>query len=89
MVEYQFIVNLLMGVLMVVCTWFLNSIHGSLKELRESDADLSDRITDVLKNYVLRDEWHRANDLIFARADRIEDALHRKVERISMEGGKQ
>lgn len=76
--DIQFIYNILIPAVLVMCGWFLRELWTAVQELKE---DLSD-LKDTLPNTYLRrddfiDRWNEVMQLLH----RIEDKLDRKADR--------
>ena len=81
----QELFNWLLGGLGTVLGFLLNSIWQAVKDLQRADKELSDKVAaiDVLVagDYVRKDEMSQTINVLFAKLDRIEDKIERKVDK--------
>ena len=81
----QELFNWLLGGLGTVLGFLLNSIWQAVKDLQRADKELSDKVAaiDVLVagDYVRKDEMSQTINALFAKLDRIEDKIERKVDK--------
>lgn len=82
MVDYQVLFNMVMGVFGVFLGWMLNAAWGSLKELQKADVKLAEKVASievlVAGQYVTREEFSIAITSLFAKLDKIQDAVSGK-----------
>lgn len=69
----------------VLLGWALNSISKTVASLQSSDKELSDKVNSievlVAGQYVRKSELQLLSDALFAKLDRIEIKLDRKVDK--------
>ena len=85
MTSWQMAFNLLFGLFGSVVGWLLSMLWGAVRDLQASDAELRAELSAakvvVAGEYATRSELDRKVDAIFAKLDRIEQKLDRKVDR--------
>jgi hypothetical protein len=83
--DFQVGFNVTVAIAGALCGWVLNSLNSSLKELRSADIDLTTKVQSievlVAGNYVKRADIDKLTDAIFAKLDRIEGKLDKKVDK--------
>lgn len=83
--DMQTAFNLAIGVIAVIGGWWMRSIYDAIKELRDSESTLADRVQRievlVAGQYVTRDELGKLTDAIFRKLDKIEMKLDTKQDR--------
>lgn len=79
--EIQVAINILFGVVMFLGGFLLNRINDSLKELRQADNQLANKVERMPMQYVLRDDYTRTIDALFAKLDRIETKIDGKADK--------
>lgn len=81
--EGQTIFNIVIGALGVLGGFILNAIWSGLKELRESDERLADKVSAIRElvagQYVRTDRFDALSNALFAKLDKIESKLDGKV----------
>lgn len=81
----QELFNWLLGGFGAVMGFLLNSIWQAVKDLQAADKDLSDKVAAievlVAGDYVKKDDFTQMTNALFAKLDRMEDKLDRKVDR--------
>ena len=83
--EGQQLFNIAMGFISTLCGWVLKALWDSLKELKEEDKHLADKVATievlVVGSYVKRDDLEKLASAMFDKLDRIENKLDKKVDR--------
>lgn len=83
--DWQAAFNVVMGVGLVMLGWMLRSLSEAMRDLRNEDKNLADRVaglsTVVATDYVRKDDFRAFADAIFSKLDRIEDKLDGKADR--------
>lgn len=81
----QQLFNIVIGVAGALGGWWMKAIWEALKELQKTDAELTQHVNNlqilVAGQYMRRDEFDRTSAAIFAKLDRIEDKLDKKVDK--------
>lgn len=81
----QELFNWLLGGFGAVMGFLLNSIWQAVKDLQQADKALSDKVASievlVAGDYVRKDEFTQMTNALFAKLDRIEDKIERKVDK--------
>ena len=81
----QEMVNWLLGGFSALIGFVLNAVWNSLKELQAADKSIVDKVASievlVAGDYVRKDEFNMAVTALFAKLDRIEDKLDKKVDK--------
>lgn len=81
----QAIINAIVGFLIALGMFLLNSLWNAVKDLQAADKSLTDRISaiDVLVagNYVRREDMQQTVGELFRKLDRIENKLDHKVDK--------
>lgn len=66
--------------------WFLKVLWGSLKELKETDSRLADKVAGievlVAGQYVRRDDLEKLSAELFRKLDKISDKIDGKADRL-------
>lgn len=81
----QTIFDVVLGVAMLLGGWVMRMMWESLKELREQDEKLADKVSAievlVAGEYIKRDEFERAIQRLFDKLDLIDQKLSKKADR--------
>ncbi len=81
----QTFLNWLFGLMNVAIGFFLKFMWDSLRDLREADKELAEKVSKievlVAGEYVRHDDLDRLSDAIFKKLDRIEMKLDTKADR--------
>ena len=82
--EQQFF-NVAFAIIGALGGWWMRVMWQSLKELEQQDSKLADKVGNievlVAGQYVKRDDMNRDIATIFAKLDRIEDKMNKKVDK--------
>ena len=85
MPDYQVLFNIVVRILGVIGGWFLNGLSASLKDLQEADKDLAQKVASievlVAGRYVTREEFNNTISQVFAKLDKIIEAVNQKADR--------
>lgn len=77
--------NVVVGVLMMIFGWMLNTLYTTIRDLQQADEKLADKVNKVevlvAGNYPTRNEFDAKVDALFAKLDKIDAKLDRKVDR--------
>jgi hypothetical protein len=81
----QIAFNVAVGVAGTLGGWWLNVVWGSLKDLQTADKALIEKVGAievlVAGRYLTRDEFNGTITALFAKLDKIQDLLNRKVDK--------
>lgn len=81
----QTIVNWLLGGFGALLGFLLNAVWQAVKDLQSADKDLAEKVGGievlVAGAYVKKDEHQQTMAALFAKLDRIEDKLDKKVDK--------
>jgi len=84
-VDSQTLINALIGGFSAAVAFILRVLWEGLRELQRADVDLASKVADiqllVAGNYVKKDELDGIIKALFAKLDKIEDKLDKKVDR--------
>jgi CHASE3 domain sensor protein len=84
-VDSQTLINALIGGFSAAVAFILRVLWEGLRELQRADVDLAAKVADiqllVAGNYVKKDELDGIIKALFAKLDKIEDKLDKKVDR--------
>jgi len=76
----QDVINALFGALSFLAGWLLKNLHGSMRELREDNRQLAEKIaqinTIVAGQYVPRSEFDARIEAVFTKLDKIHETVH-------------
>ena len=83
--DYQVLFNIAGGVAAFFGGWWLKVIHETVRDLQETDKRLADKVAAievlVAGAYVRKDEFTQSVNALFAKLDRIEDKLDKKMDK--------
>lgn len=83
--DSQTLINALIGGFSAAVAFILRVLWEGLRELQRADVDLASKVADiqllVAGNYVKKDELDGIIKALFAKLDKIEDKLDKKVDR--------
>jgi len=83
--ESQTIFDVVLGAAMVLGGWWMRVMWESLKDLRDQDQILADKVSQievlVAGEYIKRDEFDRSIQRIFDKLDLIDAKLSNKADR--------
>lgn len=83
--DYQVLFNIVGGIATFFMGWWMKSLHENLKELREQDSKLADKVAQievlVAGQYVTRDAMEKFMEAMFTKLDKIEFLVHNKADR--------
>ena len=81
----QDIINAAIGVAGVLGGWWLKTIWEALRELQKADSALAEKVSAieilVVGQYIRRDEFERMATAMFAKLDKIYEAVYVKEEK--------
>jgi len=84
-VDSQTLINALIGGFSAAVAFILRVLWEGLRELQRADVELTAKVSDmqllVAGNYVKKDELDGIIKALFAKLDKIEDKLDKKVDR--------
>ena len=77
--------NIAVGLIAFLGGWVLNSLRDSIQSLQKSDTELATKVQSiellVAGSYVKRDDLDKLTVALFAKLDKIEDKIDRKVDK--------
>lgn len=83
--DSQTLINALVGGFSAAVAFILRVLWEGLRELQKADVELTAKVSDmqllVAGNYVKKDELDGIIKALFAKLDKIEDKLDKKVDR--------
>lgn len=83
--DSQTLINALIGGFSAAVAFILRVLWEGLRELQKADVELTAKVSDmqllVAGNYVKKDELDGIIKALFAKLDKIEDKLDKKVDR--------
>ena len=83
--DSQTLINALIGGFSAAVAFILRVLWEGLRELQRADVELTAKVSDmqllVAGNYVKKDELDGIIKALFAKLDKIEDKLDKKVDR--------
>lgn len=83
--DYQVLFNVAGSLAAFMGGWWMKVLHDSVKELQAMDKELASKVNNieilVAGSYVKKDEFNNLANALFAKLDRIEDKLDRKVDK--------
>ncbi len=81
----QAIINWLLAGFGALIGFLLNAVWQAVKDLQEADKSLANKVAEievlVAGAYVRKDEFTQSVNALFAKLDRIEDKLDKKVDK--------
>ena len=76
--------NVVVGILMMIFGWLLNTLYTTIRDLQMADEKLTDKVNKievlVVGNYPTRSEFDSKIDALFEKLDKIDSKLDRKVD---------
>jgi len=82
--DAQTVINALFGLVGILFGWFLTNLRDALHSVHGDVSDLSDKVQAieilVAGTYIKRDEFEKLGAALFAKLDKIEAKLDRKVD---------
>ena len=83
--DTQNIINIAIGVIGTLGGWVLKSVKDNIKSLQEADTALAEKIQNievlVAGHYVHKSDLEKLTTALFAKLDKIEDKLDKKVDK--------
>jgi hypothetical protein len=77
--------NVVVGALMMIFGWLLNTLYTTIRDLQKADTQLADKVNKVevlvAGNYPTRSEFDAKLDALFKKLDNIENKIDRKADR--------
>ena len=77
--------NIAVGIAGALGGWWMKAMWDALKDLKSADDKLAQQVSDlkvlVAGQYVSRESFDKLSAAIFAKLDRIEDKLDKKVDK--------
>jgi hypothetical protein len=77
--------NVVVGLLMMIFGWLLNTLYTTIRDLQQADEKLTDKVNRievlVAGNYPTRTEFDAKVDALFEKLDKIDAKLDRKADR--------
>lgn len=81
----QQLFNIVIGVAGALGGWWMKAMWEGLNDLKKTDHELTQQVNNlqilVAGQYMRRDEFDKTSNAIFAKLDRIEDKLDKKVDK--------
>lgn len=81
----QNLFNISVGVAGALGGWWMKAMWDALKDLKDADNRMAQQVSDlkvlVAGQYVSRESFDKLSAAIFAKLDRIEDKLDKKVDK--------
>jgi hypothetical protein len=81
----QQLFNIVIGVAGALGGWWMKAMWEGLKDLQKTDHELTQQVNNlqilVAGQYMRREEFDKVGQAIFAKLDRIEDKLDKKVDK--------
>lgn len=81
----QTFINIVLGVICSLGGWFMNAMWQSLRDLKDTDKELSEKVQAieilVAGQYIKRDEFERFSHALFAKLDKIENKMDNKADK--------
>lgn len=83
--DSQFILNVLFGLISFLAGWIINALWAALKDLQQADKELSDKVAQievlVAGDYIRKSDFERFSDAVFKKLDRIDEKLDKKEDK--------
>ena len=83
--DSQFILNVLYGLISFLAGWIINVLWAALKDLQQADKELSDKVEQievlVAGDYIRKSDFERFSDAVFKKLDRIDEKLDKKEDK--------
>ena len=83
--DIQTAFNIVLSLVAFLGGWVLNSLRDSIKSLHQSDTELADKVQRievlVAGQYVKRDDLDKMASALFAKLDKIEAKIDKKVDK--------
>ena len=83
--DIQTAFNIVLSLVAFLGGWVLNSLRDSIKALHQSDTELADKVQRievlVAGQYVKRDDLDKMASALFAKLDKIEAKIDKKVDK--------
>lgn len=81
----QNLFNISVGIAGALGGWWMKAMWDALKDLKDADNRMAQQVSDlkvlVAGQYVSRESFDKLSAAIFAKLDRIEDKLDKKVDK--------
>ena len=81
----QQLFNIVIGVAGALGGWWMKAMWEGLNDLKKTDHELTQQVNNlqilVAGQYMRRDEFDKVSQALFAKLDRIEDKLDKKVDK--------
>lgn len=81
----QQLFNIVIGIAGALGGWWMKAMWEGLKDLQKTDHELTQQVNNlqilVAGQYMRREELDKVGQAIFAKLDRIEDKLDKKVDK--------
>jgi hypothetical protein len=81
----QIIINWMLAGFGALIGFLLNAVWHAVKDLQNADKELANKVAEievlVAGTYVRKDEFTQSVNALFAKLDRIEDKLDKKVDK--------
>lgn len=81
----QQLFNIVIGIAGALGGWWMKAMWEGLKDLQKTDYELTQQVNNlqilVAGQYMRREELDKVGQAIFAKLDRIEDKLDKKVDK--------
>jgi len=78
--------NILIGIICSGLGWYMKTIYESVKDLQASDKELAQKVGEieilVAGHYCKKDDLEKMSHAIFAKLDRIEDKIDKKMDKV-------
>lgn len=91
MPDFQFLFNIVLGLLYMLGGWLMNNLYQSLRDLTRADSELAGKVQQievlVAGTYIKRAEFESKLDAVFTKLDSIESKLDSRLEKINSHNG--